>query len=40
VTIPENVDAIHSMILYDLKIPAKKNGRDPGDIPRKYRQYS
>jgi hypothetical protein len=35
VTIPENDDAIHSMILDHQRISAKKHGRGPGDIPRK-----
>jgi transposase len=36
VTIPENVDAIHSMILDNRRIRYPLNdSRDPGDIPRK-----
>jgi hypothetical protein len=40
VTIPENVDAIHSIILDDRRISAKKKeSRDPGDILRKSKLY-
>jgi hypothetical protein len=39
VTIPENMDAIHSTILDDRRICVKKDSRGPGDIPRKSRPY-
>jgi hypothetical protein len=32
VTNPENIDAIHTMILDDQRISAKKDSRDPDDI--------
>jgi hypothetical protein len=38
-TIPVNVDTIHSVILDDWRISIKKDSRDPGDIPRKSKLY-
>jgi hypothetical protein len=37
VTVPKNVDAIHSTFLDDGRISAKS--RDPGDVPRNDRLY-
>jgi hypothetical protein len=39
VTIPVNVETIHSMILDDRRISAKRDSRDPGVIPRNSRLF-
>jgi hypothetical protein len=40
VKIPENRDAIQTLILDDERISAKRiSSKDPGDIPRKSKSY-